>query len=95
MNKKILKRKAPLNRQPEITYEELNNLILSLNTQQRKILNAVQEWRRKKIKAMNSTKRVSIEPVRLFITAGAGVGKSHFMKTISMFLTITMNLSSE
>ena len=33
MNKKILKRKALLNRQPEITYEELNNLILSLNTQ--------------------------------------------------------------
>ena len=47
MNKKILKRKALLNRQPEITYEELNNLILSLNTQQLKLLNAVQRNRKK------------------------------------------------
>ena len=47
MNKKILKRKALLNRQPEITYEELNNLILSLNTQKLKLLNAVQRSRKK------------------------------------------------
>ena len=47
MNKKILKRKALLNRQPENTYEELNNLILSLNIKQIKILNAVQGSRKK------------------------------------------------
>ena len=47
MNKKILKREALLNRQPEITYEELNNLILSLNTQKLKLLNAVQRSRKK------------------------------------------------
>ena len=37
-----------MNREPEITYEGLNNLILSLNTQQRQIFNAVQDWSRKK-----------------------------------------------
>ena len=53
-----------INRQPEITYEELNlnNLILSLNTQQCKIFNAVQDWSRKNIKAMNSSQKVSIQP---------------------------------
>ena len=48
----------------------------------------------KKIKAMSSNKKISIEPVRLFITGGAGVRKSQLMKTISMFLTKTMNSGS-
>ena len=37
-----------MNREPEITYEGLNNLILYLNTQQRKLFHAVQDWSRKK-----------------------------------------------
>ena len=50
-----------INRQPEINYEELNSLISSLNTQQRKIFNAVQGWTNKQIKAMNFNKKVPIE----------------------------------
>ena len=45
-----------INRQPGITYEELNNLILSVNTQQRKMFTAVQDWSRKEIKAISFKK---------------------------------------
>ena len=49
---------------------------------------------RKKIKTRDANKKVFIESLRLFIMAGAGVGKSHLMKTICMFLTKTINLYS-
>ena len=81
-------------RQSDISYEELGRLILSLNFQQRKIFNEVQDWAKKKIKARNSFKKVSVDPLRFFITEGAGVGRSHLMKTICMFLTNTFNLYS-
>ena len=48
----------------------------------------------KKIKAMSSNKKTSIEPLRLLIAGGAGIENSHLMKTISTFLTKTMNLYS-
>ena len=40
--------KTGTNRQPEIYNEELSNLTLILNTQQRKIFHEVQGWARKK-----------------------------------------------
>ena len=82
-------------RQPDISYEEFSRLTLSLNFQQRKIFNEVQDWAKKKIKPRNSNKNVFVDPLRLFITGGAGVRKSHLMKIICMFLTKTFNLYSE
>ena len=81
-------------REPDISYEELSRLILSLNFQQRKIFNEAQDWATKKIKARNCNKKVSVDPLWLFITGRAGVGKSLLMKTICMFLTKTFNLYS-
>ena len=75
--------------QPDISYEELSRLILSLNFKQRKIFDEVQDWANKKIIARNSNKNVSVDPLRMFVTGWAGVGKSHLMKTIRMFLTKT------
>ena len=54
----------------------------------------MQDWAKKKIKARNSNKKVSVDPLRLFITGGAVVGKSNLMKSICMFLTKTFNLYS-
>ena len=54
----------------------------------------MQDWAKKKNKARNINKNVSVELLKLFITGGAGVGKSHLMKTICMFLTKTFNLYS-
>ena len=48
----------------------------------------------KKIKAMSSNKKTSIEPLRLLIAGGAGIENSHLIETISTFLTKTMNLYS-
>ena len=48
-------------RQPDICYEELSRLILSLNFQQCKIFNEVQDWAKKKIKARNDNKKVSVD----------------------------------
>ena len=39
------------------------------------------DWTKKKLKSKNSNKRV--DPLRWFITGGAGVGKSHLAKIIS------------
>ena len=74
--------------------EELSNLNLALNPEQLKIFIQVQHRTTKKIKALNCKKDVCIEPLRLFITGGEGVGKSHLMKTISMFPLKTINLYS-
>ena len=43
-------------RQPDISYEELSRLILSLNFQQCKIFNEVQDWAKKKISNKVKTK---------------------------------------
>ena len=64
---------------------------MSLNFQQRQIFNEVQDWIKKKIKARKVTK-FSLDPLRLFITGLAGVGKSHLMTTICIFIYIFIYL---
>lgn len=46
----------------------------------------------KQIKARNANKKISIEPLRLFIMGGAGIGKLHLWKTICMFFMKTITL---
>ena len=67
-----------------ISEEELSKLIHSLKTKQREVFDMVCNWSKNKIKSRTSNNRV--HALRLFITRGAGFGKSHLAKTITSYL---------
>ena len=66
----------------QISDDDLRQSVRSLNTQQRKAYDLVLTWCRNKIKNMNSLKPVDVQPIHLFVTGGAGAGKSHLIKAI-------------
>ena len=61
---------------------EINARIQSLNAMQRRIFNFVHKWARDFVKNLSSINPISVEPFHIFVTGGAGVGKSHLLKTI-------------
>ena len=61
------------------TNASINTQVQSLSTQQRKVFDVVCEWARKKVIHMNSTESHTPKPLHLFITGGAGIGKSLFI----------------
>ena len=72
-----------VNNQPsEISDDLLRQSVRSLNEMQRYAYDTVLSWCRETIKNMNSLKPKEIKPIYLFITGGAGAGKSHLIKTI-------------
>ena len=73
---------AMQNQPAEISDDQLRESVRSLNSRQRHAYNTVLTWCRNKVKNMNSLKSKEIEPIYLFITGGAGTGKSHLIKTI-------------
>ena len=64
----------------------INKNIRSLNMQQREIFNFVHKWSRDFIKSLGCKIHQNVKPFYIFITGGAGVGKSHLIKTIYMSL---------
>lgn len=70
------------NQPGEISDDELRTHVRSLNTQQRYAYDIVLTWCRNKVKSLNSLKPQETKPIYLFVTGGAGAGKSHLIKTI-------------
>ena len=69
----------------------LREMIRLLNCQQRQVFNIIYSWAKNKIKYSNSSLNHEVALLRLFVTGGAGVGKSYLMKTIFEALTKILN----
>ena len=78
------------NQPAEISDDDLRQCVRSLNKRQRYAYDIVLTWCRNKMKNMNSLKPEELEPIYLFITGGAGAGKSHLIKTIYHTVTKTL-----
>ena len=70
------------NQPSDISDDLLRESVRSLNSKQRYAYDIVLSWCRTKMKSLNSLKADKVEPIHLFITGGAGSGKSHLIKAI-------------
>ena len=75
--------------QRRVSNSEIQEQILSLNIQQRKVFDMVCDWARKKVISFDADVNVAPQPLRLFITGSASVGKSRLISTIRLFLEKT------
>ena len=69
----------------------INENIRSLNVKQRQVFDVIHKWARDYVKNLSSKHVKYIKPFHIFLTGGAGVGKSHLIKTI--FMSISKLLS--
>ena len=70
------------NKLPVIPDNNINESIRSLNMKQREVFNIIHKWSRDYIKILHCKVIKKVKSFHIFITAVAGVGKSHLIKTI-------------
>ena len=64
--------------------------VRSLNQKQREVFEIINKWAQDYIKNLSCNSPRCVLPLHLFVTGGAGVGKSHLMKTIYQSLMKTL-----
>ena len=70
-----------------VSDEEFNEHIRLLNKKQREVFDTVYSWSIRYVKNLMSQDIAIIQPLHLFITGGAGVGKSFLTKMLYQSLT--------
>ena len=66
----------------EVTDDIFRATIRSLNTKQRYAYEIILKWCGDKVKNLSSLCLIHVDPIYLFISGGAGAGKSHLIKSV-------------
>ena len=78
-----------------ISDDSMREMIRSSNSQQGQIFGEVYDWCKSKCKYRISLTKKEVNTLNVFLSGGAGVGKSYLINTIFQTVTTTFNLYSD